>query len=284
MDVQLLFRKSAVMHADLLRTLENIDREDIGIMERCKKSLMEIDAALQQIKSMVVRLEFPSAAEEVHFFREIKPLFVVEFIYRSKILEIEAARPNAGQHILKEYYESELRNLKAFVDDCSDFYSYYRRKATYMDEKYFVRRQFDITMGLDANRYSYDERFTTSHDGLVARIMANDRIEHYLLSAVACIEGYFFEKFSEKSPLTWTAPKSALVELLYALHLMHCFNGGSADLSETVKVIEKSFNIDLGNFYKTLHEVKSRKTGRTKFLQALDDTLNAHFENEDSLH
>lgn len=279
MNAKLCFRKTENRYTALLQALENIETDEAaGVIESYEKSLMETDLAIREVKMFVAETVFTSAAEEVHFFKHLKPLFISQFIYCSKVLEIEAAKPNAGQHMLKDYYEAELQQLKNFVDEYSDFYEYYRRKATYLDHKYFVRGQFDFKMSVDAHLYSFDENFTTSHDHLIAQIIANDRLEKYLLQSVYRIEGYFYEKFSDKSPLTWSGSKSGLIELLYALHVMRCFNAGSGDFSETVKFVAKSFNIDPGNIYKTLHEIKNRKTGRTKFLNSLAESLDHHFE------
>lgn len=280
MRAELLNLKAKDRYVQMRQAIEAIEGEDLSAVERCEKILWEADLSLRDLKTWVVAVQFNSVAEEILFFKEIKPLFSAEFIYRSKILELEVAKPNAGQMNLKLYYESELQTLKGFVDEYSDFYSYYRRSATYLDSQYFVRGSVDLKMAADGNLHNYDERFTTVGDPLVARIMANDRLEQYLLRSIYQLEGYYFEKFSEKSPLRWTGSKSALVELLYALHLSHSFNGGSTDLSEAVKVFEKTFNMDLGNFYKTLNEVKNRKTGRTKFLQSLQERLEDHFEQQ----
>ncbi|MBP0612477.1 RteC domain-containing protein [Chryseobacterium sp. cx-311] len=280
MKSELLNRRAKDRYGIMRQIIENIEAEDLSNIERFEKIVMETDLALRDLKAWVSVFEFDSVAEEVIFFKEIKPMFSAEFMFRSKILELEVSKPNAGQMILKSYYESELQTLKGFVDEYSDFYSYYRRSATYLDNQYFVRGAVDLKMTTDGNMHNFDERFTTPADPLVARIVANDRLEQYLLRNIYQLEGYYYEKFTEKSPLTWTGSKSALVELLYALHLTHSFNGGSTELSEAVKVFEKTFNMDLGNFYKTLNEVKNRKTGRTKFLQSLQERLEAHFEQE----
>jgi len=44
---------------------------------------------------------------------------------------------------------------------------------------------------------------------------------------------------------------------------------------------EKTFDIDLGNYYKTVTEIKDRKNGRTKFLNMLSANLNQYFKNAD---
>lgn len=282
MEAKLFFKKAEETYSILLEHLTAIETEHAGTkLEVFEKCLMSIDQSVRELKLLVKEVAFNAVAEEVRFFKEVKPLFVSQFIYYSKILEIEAARPNAGELVLKQYYEMELQQLKGFIDEYADFYEYYRRKASYMDEKYFVRHYIDFKMSIDAHLYNYDEQFTTSHDYLIAQIIANDRMERYLLSSIYELEGYFFEKFSDKSPLTWTASKAALIEMLYGLHISRSFNGGDLDFSEIVKFAEKSFNIKLGNFYKTLYEIKGRKTGRTKFIEGINEQLLQHFENGD---
>jgi len=81
---------------------------------------------------------------------------------------------------------------------------------------------------------------------------------------------------SQVRKLEWTAPKVALIELLYALYQTKCFNGGQSDLSEIFRWAESSLNINLGNYHKTLSEIRLRKGERTKFLSLLDKNLK-HF-------
>ncbi|MNY64948.1 RteC protein [compost metagenome] len=72
-----------------------------------------------------------------------------------------------------------------------------------------------------------------------------------------------------------------MIELAYALHQSNCFNGGNIEFSEIMRSFEKTFEIDLGNYYKTVTEIKDRKNGRTKFLNMLSANLNQHFKNAD---
>ncbi|THV57547.1 RteC protein [Chryseobacterium candidae] len=279
MHANSFFKKCKRLETSLGKKLQQIsfDQKNIPI-DLYERSLMEIDSVIRIIKQEVSLYQFSTVADEVYFFKEIKPVFISQFIYFSKLLSIEAAKPNAGELSLKEYFECELEVLKNFYENHTDFYEYYRRKATYLDQKYFVRNQFDLKTKIEAGLYDYDEKFATSHDHLISQIMANDRLEKYLLRSIAEINVYVYEKITDKSPLQWSASKSALVELLYALHNTRSFNGGNIEFSEIIKFTEKSLNINLGNFYKTLHEIKSRKTNPTKFLQLLSDHLNQSFQ------
>ncbi|KIC61355.1 hypothetical protein RM51_17895 [Chryseobacterium taiwanense] len=242
-------------------------------IELCERALMEIDIPVREIKAVLTEHKFDAVAEEIYFFKIIKPQFISKFIYYSKLLSIEVTIPNAGKTVLKEYFECELLTLKAFYDRYTDFYEYYRRKATFLDHKYFIRNQFDLKTKLEAGLYDYDEKFATSHDHIVSQIIANDLLEKYLLEAITNIDGYNFKTTEEKLILSWSSSKSSLVELLYALYSSHTFNGGNIEFSEIVRYAEKTLHVDLGNFYKTVHEIKNRKTNKTKFLQLLNENL-----------
>ncbi|WP_234109321.1 RteC domain-containing protein [Chryseobacterium sp. R2A-55] len=281
MNNALFFEQVRHMYRELLHNLESVESEShLNKIQQYEKSLMEIDNKLRKLKSAVAGHHFGSIADEVHFFKEHKPAFVAQYLYFSKVLDIEVSKPAAGQYVLKEYYELEMKSLKNFNNQYQEFYDYYRRGASYLDEKYFVRGQFDIKMKRNLLLYDCDEGFATAFDHHIAVILCNDRIESYLLRCIYEIDGYINDRLSKQSPFQWTGPKTALVELIYAIYLSRSINGGNIELSELIRFTAKTLNIELGNFYKILHEIKSRKTGHTKFLDQLKENLEARFEEE----
>ncbi|MBV8326702.1 RteC domain-containing protein [Chryseobacterium sp.] len=283
MNTTAFFKKCKNLHDELEKKLELIEVEYRENRIECyEKCLMEIDVTVRETKLIVSVLDFSTAADEIHFFKEVKPLLISKFIYYSKLLTIEVAKPNAGSASLKEYYNIQLEVIKMFYKEHIDFYEYYRRKATFLDQKYFIRYQLDIKMKLETFMYNYDEKFTTSHDHLVAEILAHDLLENYLLKSIKEIEGCFLEKSSNQFPVNWSASKAGLIELIYALYHMRCFNGGNIELSEVIKFVEKSLDCDLGNFHKTVFEIRNRKQGPTKFLQMVCDNLIQHFMNHET--
>jgi hypothetical protein len=66
--------------------------------------------------------------------------------------------------------------------------------------------------------------------------------------------------------LKWTASKTALTELIYAV--LGVFNNGNTDIKLIAKTFEEAFNIELGDFYHTFMELKARKINRTNSLTA----------------
>lgn len=86
---------------------------------------------------------------------------------------------------------------------------------------------------------------------------------------------------SSNDLLTWTSSKTALTELIYALHSKSSFNNGNTDIKHIAKIFELVFNVDLGDFYHTFLELKNRKINRTKFLDTLREGLMQKMEEQD---
>lgn len=276
MVTKTIFRKIAKLHEELELKINEVYDED-DMIKVAERSLLLIDESIRKLKTLVSFHKFENVGEEVHFFKNLKPKFISKFIYYSTVLDLESHKPNAGKNALNEYYEAELEKLKNFYKEQSDFYSYYRREATYLDHKIFVRDSYDLKMKLSLGFYNFDTSFTTSHDQLIAKFMANEKIEQYLIKQIDRLSENNGDETSSR--LVWTASKVGLIELVYALYNMRCFNGGNVELSEVVRFVEKSLGIDLGNFHKTIFEIRNRKKGPTKFLNLVIDNLNQYFQN-----
>ena len=172
--------------------------------------------------------------------------------------------------------------MHQFSKENSEFVSHWRKQSTYLDSKYFLRYKYDLHTKLAIDLHSYDESFSTSHDNLVAQILANQDYERYLKRKIKKLRNSASDPFEpECSPIKWSGPKAELAELILALNLASCFNGGNIDTSMIVRDIEKNWNVDLGNYYKIVSDIKNRKINRVKFLQKLTDSLNSYFENTD---
>ena len=62
--------------------------------------------------------------------------------------------------------------------------------------------------------------------------------------------------------------------------LCHKDNGNN-DIRVVAQYLESSFGIDLGNFYQTYLELRTRKMNRTKFLDALREELLRRMDEQD---
>src|SRR5690606_6414495 len=168
--------------------------------------------------------------------------------------------------------------LKRFFDNNLDFYKYYRSNNSFLDESLFVRGKHNIGLWLDTFYFEADQRFSTSHDYKVAKIIANDLIQVYIEDQ---LNNNNQKKTSDSFGLNWEESKTALTELIYALHSQGAF--GNADIIAIAKTFESTFNISLGDFYHTFMELKSRKINRTKFLDSLKESLLKKMDEEDEI-
>lgn len=134
-----------------------------------------------------------------------------------------------------------------------------------------MRVKYDIKLSLDTFYFEADHRFSTSEDYKIAKIIANEEIQVYLENQLH--NTAYQDKSTDLPKLNRSESKTALIELIYALHSQGEFDNEKADIKVIAKTFERAFNIDLGDFYHTFMELKSRKINRTKFLHSLCDAL-----------
>ncbi|MCT3639673.1 MULTISPECIES: RteC domain-containing protein [Bacteroidota] len=245
-------------------------------LQRIEAVIDLIVNCLSEVKEYVLKRGFKNLNEEIRFFKFLKPTIVSKLIYYNAVYKIETKKPY-GEKQIKKFLNKELKKLKRFFDNNLDFYKYYRSNNSFVDEKFFVRGKHDIRLWLDTFYFEADHRFSTSHDYKVAKIIANDLIQVYIEDQLNSNH----KKISDNSTLNWTASKTALTELIYALYAQGVFNNGNADIKLIAKTFETAFNIELGDFYHTFMELKARKMNRTKFLDSLCEALIKKMDEQD---
>lgn len=264
-------------------TIEKLETDINGLETEADSIIQSIEAVipiiiqcLSEVKEYVISKGFKNIDAEICFFKHQKPVIVSKLIYYNAIYKIETKKPN-DKKAIKKYLNSELGKLKRYFDNNLELYKYYRTNNSFIDEKLFVRGKYDIKLSLDTVYFETDHRFSTTHDYKVAKIIANDQIQVYIEDQLNNNN----QKNSNTSDLNWAANKTALTELIYALHSQGVF--GNADIKVIAKTFESIFNISLGDFYHTFMELKSRKINRTKFLDSLRDALIKKMDEEDEI-
>ncbi len=267
---------------DLLYKLENSIKD---IETEAEYSILRIETIidiilhhLAELKIYVLKNGFDNSEEEIHFFKYQKPQIVAKLIYYNAIYKIETKKPYGAKPI-RSYLNNELKKLKRFFDNNLDFYKYYRTNNSYIDDKLFLRGKYDIKLSLDTFYFEADQCFSTSHDYKAAKIIANDQLQVYLEDQLHNSD--FKNKSTDLPQLNWHASKTALTELIYALHAQNVFS--NSDIKGIVKTFEIIFNIDLGDFYHTYMELKSRKINRTKFIDSLRKALENRMDEQDNI-
>lgn len=268
-------------------TLHKLETEINDLEIETDHSIQRIEAFidiilkyLSEVKKYVLNRGFKNIGEEIHFFKYQKPTIVSKLIYYNAIYKIETKKPY-GSKPIKKYLNDELRKLKRYFDNNLEFYKYYRTNNSFIDDKLFVRGKYDIKLSLDTFYFEADHSFSTSHDYKVAKIIANDLIQVYLEDQLH--NTAYRDKSTDLPKLNWTGSKTAMIELIYALYSQGVFDNGNADIKVIAKTFERTFNLELGDFYHTFMELKSRKINSTKFLDSLRDALIRKMDEQDEM-
>ena len=251
----------------LLKTMKEqldiIAEEHPEAIARTSKSLLIVKSCLNELKRFIHQYQFQGKQEEIKFFKEIKPVFTSQFHFYEKMLSIKLSEPVGNHEVLMEFYCQGLKNIQAFANQHPDFFKYCLTNATHFDDTYFIRQD-----NLLANPDT-DEKFSTGYDNLLATMLADQMLKDYLLSSIKNAGSE--SDNGSRSYLTWTGPKTYLIELVYALQSAEAFNNGKADIKQIASAFENIFNISLGNYYRVYQEIRLRKNGKSYFLDQLKD-------------
>lgn len=261
------------MLTELDNQLNFIKAKSINKLQNAEFSIEITIKSIEKLKEFIIKHNFQNEKEEITFFKKIKPEFISRFVFQTFVFSIETKRPNGCSKNVRNFLKDELKKSHYFYEKNLEFCKYYRSGCEHLDHQYFVRGKFDIKISLDNLFGVIDERFCSHHDLLVAQIIANTQIEEYLKNEIEILDNIqnptAILKTSQAPTLNWSAPKTALIELLYALHADGCFNNGNANISQIAAVFEAAFNIDLSQSSRIFLDISSRKMGKTKYLDSL---------------
>ena len=270
------------LQREIRRIIEQIEAEDKNILKKSLDASRVLGNAFDKLKEFIIAYKFKDEEEETLFFKEIKPKIFCHLIYYRKVYNIEMHRPVASIEAQKEFLKKKLDVIQDFNDKILDFYRYYRSGATYLDAAYFVRGRPDTEQYLETFYYERDPQFSTNADFKVAKIMANDMLQAYLLSELEGLDNYMQKPNVSSFPkvkLTWTGSKTELIELIYALDTVGCFNNDKIPLIQIAAYFESVFNIELGNnIARNFYDMRIRNQP-TPFIDRLREEIRKRMDN-----
>lgn len=267
---------------------EKIDVDNWNISVEVVLDVVEfLQRSLEDMRTYIVNHPFSNKEEEIYFFKHIKPEVLSRLLYFTEIYNTEMRKPHGSIEVLKKYYNDRLDELTSYFESNLDFYQYYRSKATHLDSHNFVRGHIDFKLCPNCVPYDRDPEFSTCYDHKAAQILANDMLCIYLNKKLHGVDKQVIiaksRSFLPEHPFRWTATKIAAVELGYAIYAAGILNNGQADIKEIMTFMEASFQIDLGDYYRTYITMKDRKKDRTSFLNSLIKSLLKKMDEDDNL-
>ena len=273
------------LQKEIRQKIQQIEVEDRNILKKSLDASRVLGNAFDRLKEFIIEYKFKDEEEEILFFKEVKPRIFCHLIYYRKVYNIEMHRPVASIEAQKEFLKKKLDVIQDFNDKILDFYRYYRSGATHLDAAYFVRGKPDTEQYLETFYYERDPQFSTNADFKVAKIIANDMLQAYLLSELEQLDNYIRKPDLSSFPkikLTWTGSKTELIELIYALDTEGCFNNGKIPLIQIAAYFESVFNIELGNnIARNFYDMRIRNQP-TPFLDRLREEIRKRMDNTKS--
>ncbi|NML22446.1 hypothetical protein HHL16_16295 [Pseudoflavitalea sp. G-6-1-2] len=222
--------------------------------------------------------------QEIHFFRYIKPQFVSQYLFHVLQYRLHYSWPKGDVETEQLYLEEELNHIRRFFKKNHQFCCYYSADSIYLDNIYFLRGQQDVEPSPEHLICGTDPSFNTPKDLLVARVIANNLFRTYLHEQLVQLQSSK-EKHSRATPasgLTWTASKSALMEVIYAVYLTRAVNGGNCEIKALATVICNIFNVEINynSIYDFIYHLKLRKLEPTKYTDQMRTCLLQSYDNQ----
>jgi hypothetical protein len=260
-----LWREMQHRLEDQLTALQKEETTDKGLANR---ALQLTKSFLRQVQESAYSYTF-KPSEEVLFYKEVKPFFIAQEIYYSRIFQIENKKPPADNAGLYQYYNAELTKLSVIYQEHMFINNYLESGSTHLDAQLFFHGGPIAMSGYDAPA---DGSFQVSYHRVVGELLAANLLKKKLLATLELLTLHGSGNTTVPK-ITFTGPSAWLIELSYALFAKGCFNNGKATLKDIVAVVEVAFNKDLGNYPRTFQEILYRKSGPTVFQ---DDTKAAY--------
>lgn len=252
------------------------------IDESCKLTTY-LRELLFDLKNKITQEGFEDEAEEINFFKNIKPQILGKLIYYNKVYRIETSCPVYNGKMYHAYFTNELEELKQEFSEHirnSDFYRYYRSGRTDHDCEYYTLGKINYSMGLNSFVFEVDSNQSTYYDYKLAQIIANELLYTYLLSKTDIDHNAYqtLQNSESVKDLLWTDSKNALIELIYALYAAGVISHGKVGIRKINLAFFILFKIHLGDIHHAFHRMKDRTGSRTAFIDqlklALEDYMN----------
>lgn len=267
----------------LIKDLSNIDLSSNDLIRQTNMAVSLCRDVLSLFKKEVSNKDFPAVALEIEFFKHTKQIPLQYLIYYSQIRSFELQFPRAILSKQQDYITSKMSKLNRFFTYNLDFAHYIESGQKHLDQQYFTRSHFNTLPITHSKFYYLEPEFNTSHDMLLGKLLAYQSLIGYLQKRLQNLENtaHVHDLGNTKNSLKWTASKTGMTELIYALYHGGAVNNGNIEIKEIANALQQTFNFELGDFYRTYTEIRARKKSRVKFLDELSTRLISRLDMED---
>lgn len=274
---------ASALLVEMTEELQKIAVSSENQLQQAQRSFSVVEHSVSELKQFIANYTFKDTAEEIRFFKEIKPEFQKEQIYFGELLYVESGRPVGSAKALKRFLQRELSRIEAFFERNGFFYNYYRCADTSYDEQFFVRNAIQVPL-YPVSVSDMDHTFSNPYSYKIAKIQALEHLKQHLVVNPES-QGYESQSNSSRERSSrrrvFTGPKAAIHEIIRGIIRKGWVNHGEETISALTEDFEEFFNCKLGNPYRVFLSMSMRKKGYTPYLDdmksAIEDEIDEKF-------
>lgn len=267
--------------------LEGVSFRELSPIDRLTLTLGPVDRALKRLRHLVSERPFASPAEEILFFKSVKPKFYCWKVFAFERYWAEQSIPRGDAALQRAWLEGELAQVERFFHQHEFHYRYYLLGGSELDELYFLRGRQEGGSRLLPNVPEPDPEFSTGTDYLFAKFMAMEMMGDWLRERLGYLSDGRALSGMERQPageLQWTGESINLAELAYGVFLTGQLNHGRASIGEVFRWLEEKLGVALGVPSKRMGEIRRRKAvSFTKFLDEMRKAIHGKLDDEDAI-
>lgn len=261
---------------ELEQRIKEVDNGSGLPLDKCSTKVNICQELILKLRKLYLDTTLETIEEQIHFFKNVKPRFFSELYYQKHCLTYYKKKPKGSVKEQTKYIEQCMDDKSRYMCNYIEFRNYINLNLTELDESFFTKRDYCPRLH-GSFEYPTDPDFSSPADPTYSSLLASDRYLQFLKNEMFSLKNPSLDPSWEyMKSLEWQGSKTDLVELIYALYSSGSLKG---DLKDIISVIERSFSVDLGYFYRIYTDIKLKKNP-TSFLDILKTSLLAKMQSE----
>ena len=169
-----------------LKRFKELDIPELNIIESCFKCTGNHWDNLAKL----IRINgFEDKAEEIDFFKNVKPRFTGQIEYYTHLYRSLLFLPNTDKDEQLHFWDMEARIMKRFFELNGKFLSYYIGTNTDLDEQYYMRGEIDEMSFAQIKIYTSDAFTSCPYDQVLANFVGFGLWGEYMKQQREKLEG-----------------------------------------------------------------------------------------------
>ena len=181
--------------------LEIIQVENKGIIKLTNLSVFACEQILFKFHKIISspNFKFQDEEDEIIFFKNIKTIPLEKLIYFLELRSFELLFPKVDEKNQKKYLNKKVKKINLFFKNNLDFLHYVKEDRNDLDNIYFTRAHNQSSQVHNPFYYRSPE-FSTSHDIILSKIKAFEKLLIYLKEKLITIEHPQMNDFISNQP------------------------------------------------------------------------------------